>query len=135
MTGRLYSEEHHCLVGQVVLDLTYPYAVATCFLPNMRSITAVSAYPCTRTVLPSRRVNTCATSLVSLSAVVSPSMTTVSPSARKRWGVAVIGTADRAVARLDPLDVVVEQVHDRVDVTGGEGFIALFDQLDVLFLL
>src|ERR1700758_5427759 len=48
---------------------------------------------------------------------------------------AVIGTADRAVARLDPLDVVVEQVHHRVDVTGGEGFIAFLDQLDVSLLL
>src|ERR1700752_2274905 len=36
---------------------------------------------------------------------------------------AAIGTADRAVAGLDPLDVVVEQVHHRVDVTGGGGFI------------
>jgi hypothetical protein len=34
---------------------------------------------------------------------------------------AMMGTADRAVARLDPLDVVVEQGHQRFDVARGEG--------------
>ena len=47
----------------------------------------------------------------------------------------MIGTADRAIARLDPLDVVVEQAHHRVDVTGGEGFVAFLDELDVLLFL
>jgi hypothetical protein len=36
------------------------YRVATCFLPYTRSINAVSPCICTRTVLPSRMVNTSA---------------------------------------------------------------------------
>ena len=41
-------------------------------------------------------------------------------------------TPDRAFARLDPLEVVVELAHHRLDVPGGEGFVTPLDDLDVL---
>src|SRR6478752_2946815 len=50
------------------------------------------------------------------------------------FGLAVKRAADRTLARLDPFDVIVEQAHHRLDVTRREGFIALPDELLVLFL-
>ena len=43
----------------------------------------------------------------------------------------MISTADRALPGLNPLDVVVEQAQHRFDVTGGERFVTLLDDLNI----
>src|SRR4029078_10348046 len=65
------------------------YPVASCFLPYTRSIMAVSPCASTRTVLPSRRTNTSASSPLSPPAVTSVRAMTVSPSATSRFSFTV----------------------------------------------
>ncbi len=44
---------------------------------------------------------------------------------------AMISAADRAAARLSPLDVVVVEAQHRIQIAAAEGFVALLDHVDV----
>ncbi len=50
------------------------------------------------------------------------------------FGLAVERAADRALARLYPFDVVIEQTHHRFDVARGEGCVTPLDGLFVVLL-